>query len=98
MVGLLGWLMALSVSAALVFGISEVGNAAIDDARAATAADAAALAGAAAGSEEAEEAARRNGAAFVSVTVRSHVTSVEVRVGGARAVAHAERALVFDRE
>ena len=98
MVGLLGWLMALSVSAALVFGISEVGNTAIDDARAATAADAAALAGAAAGSEEAAEAARRNGAALVSVTVLGHVTSVEVRVGDARAVAHAERALVFDRE
>lgn len=96
--GLVGWFMALSVSAALLFGISEVGNAAIDDARAATAADAAALAGAAAGSEEAAEAARRNGATLVSVIVRGYITSVEVRVGDARAIAHAERALVFDRD
>ncbi len=97
MVGLVGLLMALSVSAALAFGISEVGTAAIDDARAATAADAAALAGAAAGSDAAEVAAQRNDATLISVTVRGNVTSVEVSVGRARAIAHAERTVVFDR-
>lgn len=96
MVGLLGWLMGLSLTVALLIGVVAVGDAAIDDARAATAADAAALAGAAAGSEAAQVAAERNGARLVRVSVRGSVTSVEVRVGDARAIAHAERLIVRD--
>ncbi|MDW3176831.1 MAG: helicase [Acidimicrobiia bacterium] len=96
MVGLLGWLMGLSLTAALLIGIVAVGDAAIDDARAATAADAAALAGAAGGSEAAQVAAERNGATLVRVSFRGSVTSVEVRLGDARAVAHAERLIVRD--
>jgi hypothetical protein len=91
MVGLLGWFMGLAVSAALVIGIASVGEAAIVDARAATAADSAALAAAAAGPEAAAEAAARNGAVIISLSVSGAVTTVEVRVGPARAKAHAER-------
>jgi len=96
MTGLFGWLMAFSVTAALVTGVSAVGVAAIDDARAATAADAAALAGAASGSQQAIEVARRNGATLVSISTNGAITSVEVRVGRALGTAHAKRLLVFD--
>jgi hypothetical protein len=94
MSGFLGLFMALGVTAALLFGITAVGEAAIDDARAATAADASALAGAAAGQDAAIEAAAHNGAELVLFSRRGGVTSVVVRVGRASARAHAERLLV----
>ena len=94
MSGIFLWLSALAVTAALVVGIGEVGAAAIDDARAATAADAAALAGAAAGPAAAHEAAQRNDAELVSVSTSGTVTTVVVRVNSATAIAHAERILI----
>lgn len=97
MVGVLGWFMALSVTIALLVGIAAVGDAAIDDARAATAADAAALAGAAAGPAAAEDAALRNGATIITMTTQGRITTVEVRVEGARATASAERLEVLER-
>ena len=97
MVTVLGWFIAVSVTAALVFGVAEVGEAAIDDAQAATAADAAALAGAAAGPAAAAEAARRNGAVLVSVTVEGANTRVVVAVERARASATAERIEIIER-
>ena len=94
MSGFLGLFMALGVTAALLVGIAEVGEAAIDDTRAATAADASALAGAAAGQDAAIEAAARNGAKLVLFSRLGDITSVIVRVGRASAQAHAERLLV----
>lgn len=91
MSGFLGMFTALVVTALLLTGVSRVGDAALDDVRAMTAADAAALAGAAAGAEAASEAAARNGGRLVSVAVHGSVTTAEVRVGSATAVAHAER-------
>ena len=94
MSGFLGLLMALGVTAVLLFGMAAVGEAAVDDARAATAADASALAGAAAGRDAAIEAASLNGAELVLFSRRGDITSVVVRVGRASAQAHAERLLV----
>lgn len=91
MLGLLGWFMGMAVGATMLFGVIAVGDAAIDDARAATAADAAALAGAAGGVEAAQAAASRNGAVLVAISVSGAVTTVEVRVDRAAASAHAER-------
>ena len=91
MSGLLGLFTALGITAALLVGIAEVADAAIDDARAGTAADASALAGAAAGLDAAAEAAARNGAELVTFSIRGDVTSAVVRVGQATAQAHAER-------
>lgn len=91
MSGFLGMFAVLVVTALLLTGVSSVGHAAIDDVRAMTAADAAALAGAAAGAEAASEAATRNGGRLVRVVVNGSVTTAEVRVGNATAVAHAER-------
>lgn len=94
MSGLTMSLMAIGVAAALALGVARVGEAAIDDARAASAADAAALAGAAAGPAASERAAQRNGGTLISVKVRGAITSVVVQVGIATAEAHAERLLV----
>jgi hypothetical protein len=94
MSGFLGLFMALGVTAALLFGITAVGEAAIDDTRAATAADASALAGAAAGQDAAIEAAALNGAELVLFSRRGAITSVVVRVGRASVRAYAERLLV----
>ena len=94
MSGIFLWLSALAVTAALAIGVSHVGMAAIDDARAGTAADAAALAGAAAGHTAAAEAAALHGAELISVSTANAVTTVVVRVGGATAQAHAERILI----
>lgn len=91
MLGILGWFMGMAVGLAMLLGLMVVGDAAIDDARAATAADAAALAGAAGGAEAAGVAATRNGAVLVAISVSGAVTTVEVRVGRANASAHAER-------
>jgi len=91
MSGFLGMFGALAVTAALLAGLSRAGDAAIDDARAMTVADAAALAGAAAGPEAANEAALRNGGDLVALVVSGSVTMVEVRVGNAHAVAYADR-------
>lgn len=94
MLGVLGWFMALAVTLALLLGVERVSTAAIDDARATTAADAAALAGAAAGEGAAADAASRNSGQMVSIVERGMVTTVVVRVGSATATAHAERVLV----
>lgn len=91
MSGLLGLFMALGMTAALLVGVAEVADAAIDDTRAHTAADASALAGAAAGHDAAVEAAARHGAELVTFSTRGDVTSVVVRVGQATVQAHAER-------
>lgn len=94
MSGILLWLSALAVTAVLAIGVTSVGEAAIEDARAGTAADAAALAGAAAGHQEARRAATLNGAELISVSTTNAVTTVVVRVGAATARAHAERILI----
>lgn len=94
MSGIVMWVSALAIAAALALGVSHVGLAAIEDARAATAADAAALAGAADGAAAAGEAAARNGATLLSVTESGATTSVVVSVGNATAEAHAKRILV----
>ena len=97
MVGVVGWFVSVSVTATLLAGIMMVGSAAIDDARAATAADAAALAGAAAGPEAAERAAARNGAELIGWEVIGPVTRVVVRLGSAEATAHGERLEILVR-
>lgn len=94
---LIGWFLAMSVTGVLLLGVTAVGTAAIDDARAGTAADAAALAGAAGGVDAANEAARRNGADVASFSVRGQITTVVVQVGEARATAHAERVEIIER-
>ena len=97
MSGIVMWVSALAIAAALAVGVSQVGLAAIEDSRAATAADAAALAGAADGAGAASEAASRNGANLVSLRQNGQVTSVVVSVGNATAEAHAKRILVSIR-
>jgi len=97
MSGLTLWICSLAIAAGLAIGVSRVGMAAIEDARATTAADAAALAGAANGEAAAQESALRNGATLHSVSVNGAVTTVVVRVGDATATAHAKRIVVTDR-
>lgn len=94
MSGITFWVSSLAIVAALALGLTHVGAAAIDDAQAATAADAAALAGAAGGPDAAHDAAKRNGATIVSIAVDGDVTTVIVRLGQAQATAHARRILV----
>lgn|GEM_PF-5111201 len=94
MSGILLWLSALAVTAVLAVGVGRVGQAAIDDARAETAADAAALAGAAAGHRAAVEIAAENNAELVSITTSNSITTVVVRVDNATAQAHAKRILI----
>lgn len=95
--GLLGLFVGLSLMWALLVGMRSVSTAAIDDARAGTAADAAALAGAAAGRDAAQEATRRNGAELLSFSVKGQITTVVVQVGEARAIAHGERVEIIER-
>ena len=94
MSGILLWLSALAVTAALAVGVGRVGQAAIDDVRAQTAADAAALAGAAAGHGAAAVTAEKNDAELVLMSTIGPITTVVVRVGTATAQAHAERILI----
>ncbi len=82
-------LLVLAGVVALLLG--DLGEAAVLRTRARTAADAAALAGAADGRAAAEAVADANGAALSSFTTDGAYTTVEVRVGEARATARAER-------
>jgi hypothetical protein len=81
----------VAVAGLVCVGLGLVGRAAVDQARARTAADAAALAGALAGEAEAAAVARANGAVLVRFTTIGADAEVEVRAGRARAVARARR-------
>jgi uncharacterized membrane protein len=74
--------------------LAGLGAAALDRAKARTAADAAALAGAAEGERAAREIAEANGAVVVSFEQRGADVIVRVRLGRATASARARRSLV----
>jgi len=80
----------LLVAAATALVLAELGHAAVERARARTAADAAALAGAADGEPAARAAASANGAVLVAYRADGRVVAVEVRLGDAVARASAE--------
>ena len=84
----------VAIAVLLGLGIVAIGDAAVMQAQAASAADAAALAGAAAGEDAAADAARRNEAVLVSFEQTGNVVSVTVQRSNAVGVAHAERILV----
>ncbi len=91
MSGIVLWISALAVAVALSLGVAQVGLAAVEQARAGTAADAAALAGAGAGERAAREAASQNGAELVSIQTSEFVTTVVVSYRRATVTASAER-------
>lgn len=85
----------------LVLAVGRLGTAAVERARARTAADAAALAGvieepngAGAGRRRAVEVANRNGATVETYRVEGTTVEVEVRVGSAQATARADRSVL----
>lgn len=84
-------LLALGLALVLVAGLFLVGlaGAAVERAKAQTAADAAALAGAVEGRQAAAELARRNGGELVELRVAGDETIVRVRVGETVAEARA---------
>lgn len=86
-------LLAVLVVAAgmAVVWLGRIGEAAVDRARARTAADAAALAGAADGRSAAAAVAAANGGRLVAYREEGSDVAVRVRVGGAEASARARR-------
>ncbi len=94
MSGIVMWVSALAVAVALSFGLSEVGLAAVDAARAQTAADAAALAGAGDGEAAAHAAAIRNDARLIAIRVDGSIVDVIVAYRERTSSARAERILV----
>lgn len=94
MSGIVLWIGALAVAAALAIGVATVGAAAVEKAQASSAADAAALAGAAAGVDAASRTAQLNGAELLSFSEDRSIYRVVVSVGESTAVAYAERLLV----
>lgn len=87
-------LLWLGAGVVLAFGMVRVGRAAIDSARASSAADAAALAAAAAPDSDAFTIAAHNDAEIVSIERFGSEVRVRVRVGEAERSARAERRLV----
>jgi hypothetical protein len=83
--------VAILLVGALLFVVGRVGAAAVDRARARTAADASALAGAEAGETAAREEAEANGGRLLRYERRGLDTRVVVEVGRAQAVARARR-------
>jgi hypothetical protein len=81
----------VAFAVAVLLALVPLAEAAGDRARARTAADAAALAGAADGEDAARAIAEANGATLVSWRADGTEVWVEVRSGGARAVAKARR-------
>ena len=81
--------LAVVVAGGAVVLLGRLGAAAVDRARARTAADAAALAGAAAGPGEARQVAGMNRASVVRFAREGSTTKVRVRVGQAEATAWA---------
>ena len=79
----------LVVAALVMLGVVRLGDAAVERARARTAADAAALAGAADGRDAAERLARDNGGRLVAFRTIGPDVVLTVVVGGARATARA---------
>jgi len=94
MSGIVLWVASLAVAAAMTLGVSQVGQAAVDAARAQTAADASALAGAAAGPAAASDAAARNGGDLHSILIDDSGASVRATYGSATATARAERHMI----
>lgn len=80
----------LVLAAAVAVVVADLGSAAVQRARARTAADAAALAGAAEGEAAARSVAADNGAEVVSFAVAGEIVEVVVVLGDARARATAE--------
>ena len=85
---------AVAITATVLFGVTQVGIAASESARARSAADSAALAGAAAGPSAAQRSASINGARLVSISFTGARTRVVVEVEGSSFAAVAERFLV----
>ena len=83
--------MALALAGALLLALGALGERAVADARARTAADAAALAGAAEGEDAARAVAEDNDGTVVAWAVAGARVRVEVEVQGRHAVAAAER-------
>lgn len=81
----------VAIAVVLLLALVPVARAVSQKAHARAAADAAALAGAAEGEDAAREVAEENGADLVSWQAEGDAVWVEVRVGGARAVAKARR-------
>jgi secretion/DNA translocation related TadE-like protein len=81
----------VAIAIVLLLALVPVARAVSQKAQARAAADAAALAGAAEGEDAAREVAEDNGADLVSWRSEGDAVWVEVRVGGARAVAKARR-------
>ena len=81
----------VAIAVVVLLALVPVARAAHQKAQARAAADAAALAGAAEGEDAAREVAEDNGARVVSWRAEGDAVWVEVRVGGARAVAKARR-------
>lgn len=94
MSGFLVWMGALAVAAMLAIGITNVGWAAVEQARAQAGADATALAGAADGLDAATEAAQRNDVLVVAITESGNIVTAVVQSGNATATAHAERRVI----
>lgn len=90
----LGVIIWLAIAAAVIVGIGRVGSAAIDDTRAATAADAVALAAAAADDAAGNDAAARNNAVVVRLERSGNEVQVWVRVGRSEVVARARKEVV----
>ncbi|MGI9608208.1 MAG: pilus assembly protein TadG-related protein [Acidimicrobiales bacterium] len=86
----MGALLWIGFAVLVLLGVGRLGEAAVDAARAASAADAAALAGAAHSDAAATDVARQNGATIVSIERDGNEFQVRVRVGGAVADARAE--------
>jgi Flp pilus assembly protein TadG len=79
------------VALAVAYALVPLAGAAVDRARASSAADAAALAGAAEGEDAARDVAAANGAVLVSYVADGSSVSVTVSNGAARASARARR-------
>lgn len=75
----------------LIFGLAQLGGAAVSRAQARTAADAGALAAAAEGREAAEAVVKANGGRIVSMTVDGAEVQLVVEVGDSEATARARR-------
>jgi hypothetical protein len=87
--------LVIAVAALLLVAVTQLGTAAVDRARARTAADAAALAGVVgegtgAGRRGAEDVAVANGATVVDYRVDGSAVEVTVQVDGARATSRAD--------
>lgn len=96
---------AVALALLLTVAVGRLGSAAVDRARARTAADAAALAavveepvGGGAGRRRAVEVAGRNDATVVSYRAIGTAVEVEVRVGSATATSRADRTVVDPRD